>query len=222
MTAGATTNTRIARIYCRVFTEEQDLSRQLELKNWAQERGFYVAKVYAEKVGGRTSDRPKLKEMIDNLQNGETVIIENIDRLSRLSLHEAENLVTRISDKEAKLLFPNVGMPENQYPDGTLEAILLKSFQDIILAMILKSASDDYELRRQRQAEGFKRAKEAGKKIGGRPIPQQRINDVMKWRNMGMSIAQTAKATGCSQATVKRITRMVKDGIYQILIEKKK
>lgn len=214
--------TKIARIYCRVSTKEQNLDRQLNLKHWTEQRGFYVAHIYAEKASGRTVARPKLQEMIDDLQDGETVVVGNIDHLSRLPLPKAEALVARIRGKGAKLLFPNVGMTENLYPDGTVKAAVLNAIQNIILAMILKSASDNYELRQQRQAAGFKRAKEAGKKIGGRPIPQQRINDVMKWRNMGMSIAQTAKATGCSQATVKRITRMVKDGIYQILIEKKK
>ena len=71
---------KIARIYCRVSTEEQDLSRQLGLKKWAELRGFYVAKVYAEKASGRHADRPQLLEMIKDLQAGEIVIAESMDR----------------------------------------------------------------------------------------------------------------------------------------------
>ncbi|MDK4565679.1 recombinase family protein, partial [Kingella kingae] len=98
----------VARIYCRVSTYDQDLSRQLELRKWAEERGFYVAKVYAEKASGRTIDRPKLNEMLDDLQARETVIAENIDRLSRLPIKEAELLIQQIKDKGARLLLPNV------------------------------------------------------------------------------------------------------------------
>lgn len=214
--------TKIARIYCRVSTKEQNLDRQLNLKHWAEQRGFYVAHIYAEKASGRTVARPKLQEMIDDLQDGETVVVGNIDHLSRLPLPKAEALVARIRGKGAKLLFPNVGMTENLYPDGTVKAAVLNAIQNIILAMILKSASDNYELRQQRQAAGFKRARKAGKTVGGRPIPQQRIDAVMHWRNIGFSIAKTAKVVGCSTGTVKRITKMVRDGVYKVSTTEKK
>ena len=86
---------KIARIYCRVSTEEQDLSRQLGLKQWAESRGFYVAKIYAEKASGRHADRPQLLEMIKDLQAGEIVIAESMERLSRLPLAEAEALIAQ-------------------------------------------------------------------------------------------------------------------------------
>ena len=52
--------TKIARIYCRVSTKEQNLDRQLNLKHWAEQRGFYVAHIYAEKQSGRTANRIQL------------------------------------------------------------------------------------------------------------------------------------------------------------------
>ena len=93
--------TKIARIYCRVSTKEQNLDRQLNLKHWAEQRGFYVAHIYAEKQSGRTANRIQLKEMLNDLQDGETVITENIDRLSRLPLHEAEKLIEQMKSKVA-------------------------------------------------------------------------------------------------------------------------
>lgn len=208
--------TKIARIYCRVSTQEQDLSRQLELREWAEQRGFYVAKVYAEKASGRTADRPTLKEMLADLQAGEFVIAENIDRLSRLPIKEAEQLIQQIKNKGARLLLPNVlDVTAAEYAPDSMEGIVFNAMQDLLLKILLKSASDDYELRRQRQAAGINRAKREGKRIGGRPISQKRIDDVAACKNKGLSNTETARILTCSLATVKRIWREIQLGNYK-------
>lgn len=46
--------------------------------------------------------------MIDDLQPGEVVISEKMDRISRLSLPEAEKLIEAIKAKGAKLAVPGV------------------------------------------------------------------------------------------------------------------
>ena len=56
---------KIARIYCRVSTEQQNLERQQKLADEARRLGYYVAKVYAEKGSGVNPNRPKLEELID-------------------------------------------------------------------------------------------------------------------------------------------------------------
>lgn len=208
---------KIARIYCRVSTQEQNLRRQLDLQAWAEQRGFYVAKVYAEKASGRTANRPKLNEMIQDLQIGDTVIAENIDRLSRLPIKEAEQLIEQIKDKGAQLLLPNVlDVSSKHYDPNSMESIIANAMQELLLKILLKSASDDYELRRERQAAGIRRAKEAGKRVGGRRIDQKRINDVAACRNKGLSVSETAKIVGCSISTVKRISRLLKKGEYKL------
>ncbi|KLB99870.1 resolvase, partial [Xanthomonas perforans] len=58
----------------------------------AKAAGFYVAGVYREKASGARADRPELLRMIEDLQSGEVVIAEKIDRISRLPLAEAERL----------------------------------------------------------------------------------------------------------------------------------
>jgi DNA invertase Pin-like site-specific DNA recombinase len=61
---------RVARIYLRVSTEEQDLSRQEEIERNARTAGFYIAGVYREKASGARADRPELLRMIADLQSG--------------------------------------------------------------------------------------------------------------------------------------------------------
>jgi DNA invertase Pin-like site-specific DNA recombinase len=43
---------RIARLYLRVSTEEQDLSRQAAIELSARQAGYYIAGVYSEKASG--------------------------------------------------------------------------------------------------------------------------------------------------------------------------
>jgi resolvase len=207
---------KIARIYCRVSTQEQDLSRQLELKEWAEQRGFYIAKIYSEKASGRTANRPALNEMLADLQAEEFVIAENIDRLSRLPIKEAEQLIQQIRNKGARLLLPNVlDAPAAEYAPDSMEGIIFNAMQDLLLKILLKSASDDYELRRQRQLAGINRARKEGKRIGGRPMAQKRIDDVAICKNKGLSNSEIARMLPCSIATVKRIWREIKAGRYK-------
>ena len=99
---------KVARIYLRVSTDEQDLTRQADLENDARAAGFYIAGVYREKASGARTDRPELQRMIQDLQPGEIVIAEKMDRISRLALSEAEQLVHSIRDKGARLAIPGL------------------------------------------------------------------------------------------------------------------
>ncbi len=99
---------QIARIYLRVSTDEQELTRQNSIIEDARGRGFYVAGVYKEKASGARADRPELQRMIADLQPGEVVVAEKIDRISRLPLTEAEQLIGSIKAKGAKLAIPGI------------------------------------------------------------------------------------------------------------------
>jgi len=99
---------KIARIYLRVSTDEQDLSRQADIEHSTRAAGYYVAGIYREKASGARADRPELLRMISDLQPGEVVIAEKIDRISRLPLAEAEKLVASIRAKGARLAVPGL------------------------------------------------------------------------------------------------------------------
>jgi len=97
---------KICRIYQRVSTEEQDLSRQQVLEEQARAAGYYIAGIYREKASGATAERPELQRMIADLQANEVVIAEKIDRLTRLPLVDAEGLIASIQAKGANWRFP--------------------------------------------------------------------------------------------------------------------
>ena len=70
----------VARVYLRVSTDAQDLERQEAITTAAKAAGYYVAGIYREKASGARADRPELLRMIGDLQPGEVVIAEKIDR----------------------------------------------------------------------------------------------------------------------------------------------
>jgi DNA invertase Pin-like site-specific DNA recombinase len=80
----------VARVYLRVNTQGQDLNRQESIMAEARDAGYYIAGVYREKASGARADRPELLRLIADLQPGEVVVAEKIDRISRLPLPEAE------------------------------------------------------------------------------------------------------------------------------------
>jgi Resolvase, N terminal domain len=81
---------KVARIYLRVSTDEQDLARQAEIEQSTRSSGYYIAGVYREKASGARADRPELLRMIADLQPGEAVVAERIDRISRLPFRGRE------------------------------------------------------------------------------------------------------------------------------------
>ncbi len=196
---------KVARIYLRVSTDEQDLARQADVERSTRAAGYYIAGVYREKASGARADRPELLRMISDLQPGEVVIAEKIDRISRLPLVEAEKLVASIRSKGAKLAVPGVvDLSEFAASADGVAKIVLESVQDLLLKLALQMARDDYETRRERQRQGVQLAKAVGKYVGRIPdaATHQRI---ITLRGAGQTIKRTAELAGCSESQVKRI-----------------
>lgn len=92
------------RIYLRASTKEQDAERALEnLQGFSRQFGDVTA-TYIENVSGTKLERPELNKLLSDAQTGDTLLVESIDRLSRLSQTDFEILKKRIKDKGLKLV----------------------------------------------------------------------------------------------------------------------
>jgi len=192
----------------RVSTEEQDLTRQAAIVESAKAAGYYVAGIYREKASGARADRPELLRMIGDLQAGEVVLAEKIDRISRLPLAEAERLIASIRDKGARLAVPGlVDLSDLAAESSGVAKIVLEAVQDMLLKIALQVARDDYEDRRERQRQGVAIAKNAGK-YAGRKADAVKHARIVALRSAGKSIAETAALAECSESQVKRIWAM--------------
>ncbi len=196
---------RVARIYMRVSTDTQDLERQERLIESAQQAGYYVAGVYREKASGARADRPELLRLIHDLQPGEVVVAEKMDRISRLPLAEAEKLVAEIRAKGARLAIPGVVDLSELVKNATgVAKVVLEGVQDMLLRMALQIARDDYEDRRERQRQGIAVAKARGRYTGRKPnlALHRRI---IALREAGHSITETARLAECSKSQVNKV-----------------
>lgn len=200
------------RIYIRVSTEEQTLERQDYLIEDAKRQGYYIAGVYREKISGAVENRPELQRLIDELQQGDFVLAEKIDRISRLPLEAAEKLIDRIKAKGARLLIPGIVDFSDLINDSEgVSKIILSAVQNVLLKLSLQMARDDYELRRKRQKEGIELAKVKGRFKGRKPSEDLHKKIIDCRYKSKMSIAGTADLLGTSKSTVARVCRYYKN-----------
>ena len=207
-------NLKIARIYLRVSTLQQNLERQRKIIDEAKENGFYIAGIYEEKASGVNASRPELNRLIDDLQEGDWVIAERIDRITRLPPREAELLIQRITEKGAKLHVPDVfsfGNLDELMEEGDsfpkyLTEPLMEALQKMFLRMALSIAHEDWKTRRERANQGIARAKKEGR-MKGRPANEELHKSIIQLTLNGVSITGIASALKCSTSTVSKVRR---------------
>lgn len=197
---------KIARVYLRVSSDEQDLTRQNIIIETARSAGFYIAGIYKEKASGARLDRPELLRLINDLQAGDVLIAEKLDRISRLPLEDALKLFKVIKDKGARVSVPGlIDLSELSGVASGIQKIVIDTVQELLMKIALQTARDDYETRRERQKQGIALAKEKGK-YGGRKADKalhERITELRKT----YSIHRTAQLANCSISLVKQVGR---------------
>jgi len=201
---------KTARIYMRVSTDQQDLERQRQLIDQARAEGYYIAGTYTDKASGTHTNRPGLQRMIDEIQPGDVVIAEKIDRITRAPLADAEALVRAIEDKGARLAVPGM-LDLTEIEAEGMARIVLDTMQTMILRITLQMARDDYETRRARQAQGIARAKRNGV-YKGRPKNLEKREKIAELLEAGFSVRRVAKLAGASTSTVQNVKNAMKSG----------
>ncbi|MHB8629198.1 MAG: recombinase family protein [Aggregatilineales bacterium] len=83
--------------YARISTQDQELALQLDALEKAE-----CEKTYREKFTGSTKERPQLQKMLEQLRQGDVVVIWKLDRLAR-SLTDLVDLVNLIQARGAAL-----------------------------------------------------------------------------------------------------------------------
>ncbi len=157
-------------IYARASTREQDSTRAVPaLREFAGERGWAIRKEYVENASGASLERPQLSLLLDEANTGDLLLVESIDRLSRLEAVQWESLKRTIQDKGLKLVV--VDLPtswdmlkgDNSSPvvDGIMAAV-----NNMLIDMLATMARQDYEDLCARQKQGIEKAKEAGVYVG--------------------------------------------------------
>lgn len=136
--------------YARVSTKDQSLDMQIDaLKNSGCE------KIYKEVAKGAKTDRPKLQELLDELKEGDVLVIWKLDRFGRSLQH----LITTFN----KLIASGVEIISLQDPIDTTTA-----HGRLMFNIFASLAEFEKDLIKERTMSGLNAARARGKK-GGRP-----------------------------------------------------
>lgn len=84
------------RAYLRASTEDQFADRAKEmLEQFVQERGHKIASYYRENISGTKLDRPELGRLLMDSHHNDILLVEQIDRLTRLNNSDWMTLKSR-------------------------------------------------------------------------------------------------------------------------------
>ncbi|HHE0256991.1 TPA: recombinase family protein [Yersinia enterocolitica] len=200
--------------YLRASTKEQDALRaKNRMKAFIEEKGFRMASWYTENVSGASLQRPELLRLLDDAAPGDIILIEQVDRLSRLDEEGWQKLKHLIQQK--RLVVVSLDLPTSHMaltPNAPDEFTLamLTAINGMMLDMLAAIARKDYNDRRRRQEEGITKAKAAGK-FKGRQADRELHERIIALRiKNGQSIRETARLCGVSDRTVIRIVKNAK------------
>lgn len=193
------------RIYVRASTKDQDAERALDsLKEFASTIQDNV-KEYVENESGTKLDRPVLNQLLADAENGDTLLVESVDRLSRLKQDEFEVLKGRIKEKGLKLVvadLPTTHVLLNT--DDTITSSIMNLINNLLIDLLATMARLDNEKRIERIKQGLERS---GYKPSGKKADTAKHARIKELNNKGLTKEEIAKAVGCGVATVYRVLK---------------
>ena len=180
--------------YARVSTDAQRLDRQIDELLAA---GVDRRMLYQEKITGTKRERPELQRMLQELNEGDVVLISDLTRLSR-STRDLLNIIGKIKAKNASI---------RSLKDTWLDTTSRNPYNEFLLTVMSGLSQLERDLISQRTKEGLASARARGRK-GGRPSKQNAKSAVVNaLASSGMKMVDICKETGLSRSTVYRILR---------------
>lgn len=171
--------------YARVSDADQHLDAQLA-------RLAGCDKVYCEKLSGVDRERPRLKEALAFVREGDSFVVTRLDRLAR-SVHHLCEIKVLLEHKQVPLV-----VLEQNIDTGTATGALL-------FHMVAAIAEFERALLLERQREGIAKARERGVKFGQpMALSSSEVEGLQRDRALGYSIGRLSRIYGLSERTVYR------------------
>lgn len=180
--------------YIRVSTIEQNEQRQIE----AMKR-YNIEKWFIEKVSGKDTNRPKLKEMLNFAREGDTIHIHDFSRLAR-STKDLLNIVELLNEKGITLI-SNKEHIDTSTPTGKLMLTMIGAINEFERTNLL-----------ERQREGIAIAKREGKYKGRKAISIPDFeNYYQKYKNREINKSELAKELNISRPTLDKLIKAYRE-----------
>ena len=174
--------------YARVSTKDQNLDAQIDALTAAGAK-----RIFQEKITGKVRQRPELEKMLEQLRDGDVVVITKYDRLAR-SLPDLLSLVETIKAKGAH--FRSLTEDVNtSTPSGRLTFHIFGSIAQFQRELIV-----------ERTNEGLAAARKRGRAIGRPPalLPDQRAEARRMRDEERRPISEIAQLFKVSTQTIRR------------------
>ena len=179
--------------YIRISTVGQNTARQEVLM---QELG--VEKVFIDRMSGKNTNRPQLKEMMVFVRQGDTVIVESISRFAR-NTRDLLDLVEQLTKKGVEFVSRKENI-DTTTPTGKFMLTIFGAVAELEREYIL-----------QRQAEGIAIAKEKGVYKGRQRIVRPEFENVVKlWRDGKLTAADAIRRLDMTPSTFYRRVKEMK------------
>lgn len=181
--------------YARTSTIEQEAGLEAQLRDL---KASGCDKIFQEHASG-VKQRDELEKALNYVREGDEFVICKIDRLSR-SVLDFMKITESLKEKGVKLRVLNLGL-DMDTEIGQLVVTILASFAQMERNMML-----------ERQKEGIAKARESGKYIGRKPLPEEIRTSVKTLLATGASKVWIANHLKIGQASVFRIAKELREG----------
>jgi DNA invertase Pin-like site-specific DNA recombinase len=174
----------------------------------AAERDLSIAAWYVENESGAKLSRPELFRLLNDAQPGDILLVEQVDRLSRLTSADWEKLKAELTARRVRVValdLPTSWMMATNSADE-FTGRMFEAINGMLLDMLAAVARKDYDDRRRRQAQGQAKAMAEGK-YRGRPEDTERNAGIASLLAEGRSWSFIQDMTGCSRATVAKVAK---------------
>ena len=179
--------------YIRVSTEEQNTARQEELMS-----KLGVEQVYSDRLSGKNTDRPALRQMMEYVRDGDTVIVESISRFAR-NTKDLLELVEQLTVKKVEFVSKKESI-DTTTPTGRFMLTVFAAIAELEREYIL-----------QRQREGIEIAKRNGVYKGRKPIVRANFAEVVSdWQDGKMTAVEAMRRLDMTSSTFYRKVRGMK------------
>ncbi len=173
--------------YIRISTVGQNIARQEVLM---QELG--VERIFIDRLSGKNTDRPQLKEMMVFVRQGDTVVVESISRFAR-NTKDLLELVEQLTAKGVEFVSKKEAI-DTTTPTGKFMLTIFGAVAELEREYIL-----------QRQSEGIAIAKEQGVYKGRQPIVRPEFEQIVKlWRNGKLTAVEAQRRLDMKPSTFYR------------------
>ncbi|WP_049546243.1 recombinase family protein [Vibrio nigripulchritudo] len=197
--------------YLRASTDEQDATRAKDvLEQFSNNQGYPVSHWFIENESGAKLDRPELFRLLNIASPGDVILVEQVDRISRLNKEDWEKLKSLINEKGLKLVALDLPFSfQFMQSSDSFTDRMLAALNTMMLDTLAAVARKDYDTRRERQLQGVQKAKSKGL-YKGRPRDQAKREAIMELLQDGKTYSRIQCIVGCSRHTIASVSKELK------------